>query len=148
MDTDVWELAKKLSKIQASLRNELVEELHSHKEELDCVFDPYSFSPTLHDLRDKYLVRLSVLQALIQQLVQYGQGHRKPSTRVASVVARDRDHTIKLINRQLDKLNGARVLDVKLIPCGDAQNEEEWVGVITYVVNPLMDPADETAAWM
>jgi len=148
MDKNAWEIAKRLCKIQASLRKELLEELESHDDELDSVFNPYSYSPLLQDLRDRYLIRLSILQALIQQLVHYSQGYRKPSTRVSSVAAGDRNDAIRLVNRQLDKLNGTRVLDVKLIPCEDGREGEEWVGVITYVVNPTLGEPDEAPTWM
>ena len=144
MDNSAWELAKRLSKIQVTLRRQLTKELES-EEDLESAFDPYSYSPLVNELRDKYLTHLAVIQALIQQLVVQGQGKKKPSTKVVSVSAQDREDLVRLVNAKLEELNGARVLDVKFVP---STEDDEWTSIITYVANPLMEQPDGSAAWM
>ena len=53
MNREAGELAKKLARIQARLRQELADELRTHGEELESAFDPNSYSPPVHELRDK-----------------------------------------------------------------------------------------------
>ena len=145
MPEDASEIIKKLAKIQAELRQELFEELRSKSEELESIFDPYSYSPIVQELREKYLVQLFVLQGLIQQLACLNPGHRKLNTRVISVSAGDQAGLVNLVNRKLASLNGARVLDVSFMP----ENEENgWTALITYVPGPLAEEADGTTAWM
>ena len=99
MPEDASEIIKKLAKIQAELRQELFEELRSKSEELESIFDPYSYSPIVQELREKYLVQLFVLQGLIQQLACLNPGHRKLNTRVISVSAGDQAGLVNLVNR-------------------------------------------------
>ena len=145
MNKDAGELARKLAKTQARLRKELFDELQAHREELDSIFDPYSYSPLVHELREKYLTRLYLIQGLIQQLAYFSQGRHKHTTRVLSVGAKSQETLVNLVNRKLVKLNGAKVLDVKFIPGNGTEN---WSALITYEANPFMEEADETAAWM
>ena len=69
MNHEAGELAKKLARIQSRLRNELMEELKSHEGDLEAIFDPYSFSPIVHELREKYLTRLHLLHEILGYLV-------------------------------------------------------------------------------
>ncbi len=139
------ELAKRLARIQARLRNELFEDLQNHKDDLDAIFDPYSFSPLVHELREKYMTRLFLLQSIIQQLAYIRRGQQKQATRVLSVEAGDQKKLVDLVNHKLGHLNGSKVLDVKFIP---GSGNEEWSALITYEVNPFMEEAGEAAAWM
>lgn len=145
MNKDAGELARRLARIQGRLRRELFDELESHQDDLDAVFDPYSYSPVVHELREKYLSRLYLIQGLIQQLAHFSQGHGKHATRVLSVRADNQKKLVDLVNQRLVKLNGSKVLDVKFIP---GSGSERWSALITYEVNPFMQEADETAAWM
>ncbi|MFO8007635.1 MAG: hypothetical protein R6V05_07875 [Candidatus Brocadiia bacterium] len=144
MATDPAQLARKLAAIQNRLRRELFEELQDHEQELDSVFDPYSYNPLAHELRDKFLTRLYLLHGVIQQLAHYSQGQKRHTTRVVSVAAEDRPKLVRLVNRKLQKLNGAKVLDVKFMPGG----EEGWSALITYELNPLTAQPGETTARM
>jgi hypothetical protein len=145
MNKNAGELARRLARIQARLRRDLFEELREHESDLDELFDPYSFSPLVHEIREKYLTRLYLIQGIIQQLAHFSQGRSKHSTRVLRVAAEDQKALVELVNRKLGKLNGAKVLDVKFVP-GDGR--ESWSALITYEANPFMEEADETAAWM
>ncbi|MCK4283564.1 MAG: hypothetical protein KAX44_04535 [Candidatus Brocadiae bacterium] len=145
MNNEAADLAKKLASIQARLRRDLFEVLRGHKEDLDGIFDPYSFSPLVHELRDKYLTRLYLLQGIIQQLAHFSRGRQKHATRVVSVVAENQDKLVDLVNRKLVRLNGSKVLDVKFIPGSD---QGDWSALITYEANPFLEEAGETAAWM
>ena len=145
MPKDAGELARDLTRVQARLRRELVEELQGHAEDLESIFDPYSYSPIIHELREKYLTRLYLIHGLIQQLAHHAQGNSKPTTRVLRVGAADQRKLVQQVNRQLAKLNGAKVLDVKFIP---ATADEQWSALITFEMNPFAAAADETAAWM
>ena len=145
MDNDVGDLARKLGRIQADLRKELVGELQGHSQDFEAVFDPYSYSPVAQELRDKYLSRLYLIQGLLQQLAEFSQGHNRRATRVLSVAAEDQEKLVRKVNRKLLKLNGTKVLDVKFIPGNDSQG---WAAMITYEVNPFTASFDETAAWM
>lgn len=139
------ELARKLAKIQVRLRQELFDELREHEEDLETVFDPYSFSPLVHELREKYLTRLYLLQALVQQMAQHSQGRAKPTTRVTALSAQNQNELVESVNRKLGRLNGSRILDVKFVP---GSEDEEWSALITYEINPLSSPTDGSAAWM
>jgi hypothetical protein len=145
MNKETGELARQLSKIQARLRRELFEELQGQQGNLEAVFDPYSYSPLVHELREKYLTRLYLIQGLIQQLAHLSQGRCRHTTRVLSVGAESQQTLVNLVNRKLASLNGAKVLDVKFLPGGRG---ESWSALITYEANPFMEEADETAAWM
>ncbi len=145
MKQDVGDLARKLARIQAGLRKELLQELQTHEAELDAILDPYSYSPLVQELREKYLNRLYLIQALLQQLAEMSQGGSKRATRVMSVAAETQEELVRRVNHRLQKLNGMKVLDVKFIPAGDGP---EWTAVITYQVNPFVTAYDETAAWM
>ena len=145
MDNDVGDLARKLAHIQANLRKELLGELQEHGQELEVVFDPYSYSPVAQELRDKYLSRLYLIQGLLQQLVESSQGHNRRATRVLSVAAEGQEELVRTVNSKLLKLNGTKVLDIKFVPGSDGK---EWSAWITYEVNPFTTSFDETAAWM
>ena len=145
MDKGAVELAKKLAAIQARLRQELFEELRSHEEDLESIFNPFSYSPLVHELREKYLSRLYLIQGLLHQLASHGRGPNKHATRVLSVAAPNQAELVQLVNHKLVRLNGAKVTDVKFLP---GNGKEDWSALITYEVNPFMTEADETAAWM
>ena len=145
MNKDAGELARGLAKIQARLRGELFDELREHEDDLDAIFDPYSYSPLVHELREKYLSRLYLIQGLLQQLAHFSQGRGKHTTRVQCIAAEDQETLVELVNKKLVRLNGSKVLDVKFIP---AQDDGDWSAMITYEVNPFTEAADETAAWM
>ncbi len=145
MTKDVYDLAKKLGQVQSRLRKELLEELQSHEDEIDNAFDPYSYSPLVHEIREKYLTRLYVLQGILQELAHFNQGRRRPPVKVLSVKAHDSEQLVSLVNKKLDRLNGAKVLDVKFM---QNKQDEHWVALITYIGNPFRETHDETAAWM
>ena len=145
MDRNAGELARKLARIQARLRKDMFDELLAHDEDMESCFDPYSYSPVIHEIRVKYLTRLYLLQGIIQQLVYIGQGRNKHATRVLSVAAENQEMLVTQVNRRLVNLNGAKVLDVTFIP---GSGKENWSALITYEVNPFIEEADETAAWM
>ena len=145
MNRDAGELAQKLVKIQTRLRQELLAELQAHDDDLESVFDPYSYSPLVHELREKYLTRLYLLNGIIQQLAHHSQGHGRHTTRVFPVTADSRDELVQQVNRKLGKLNGSRVVDIKFMS-GD--ESDDWSALITYEVNPLSPATDGTAAWM
>ncbi|MHC4480905.1 MAG: hypothetical protein ACYS8K_00265 [Planctomycetota bacterium] len=145
MKRDTGELAKRLAKIQARLRKDLFEELQDQGENIESVFDPYSYSPLIHELREKYLTRLYLIQGIIQQLAHFSQGRHKHSTRVLSVTAENQRELVELVNQKLVKLNGSKVLDVKFIP---DNGRDPWSALITYEVNPFLESAGEAAAWM
>jgi hypothetical protein len=145
MNRDAAELARKLVGIQTQLRNELFDELLTHEGELDAVFDPYSYSPLVHELREKYLTRLYLIHGIIQQLAQLSKGRAKHATRVLSVSAENQERLVEQVNHQLVRLNGNKVLDVKFV---SGNGDHSWAALITYEVNPFMEEADETAAWM
>jgi len=145
MNKGAGELAKKLARIQAQLRAELLETLQAHEDNLDNLFDPFSFSPLVHELREKYLSRLFLIQGIIQQLAYCSQGHTKHPPRVVSVVAQNQDELVDMVNDKLLRLGGAKVMDVKFIP---GSGEDAWSALITYEANPFMAEAGNTAAWM
>ncbi len=145
MKSNAGQLARRLSKVQARLRKELVDELLTHEEDLESLFDPYSFSPLVHEIREKYLNRLYLIQGIIQQLAHLSQGRNRHPTRVLSVAAESQQTLVDLVNRRLGKLSGAKILDVKFIP---ATEKDGWSALITYEANPFVEEADETAAWM
>ncbi|KPK64913.1 MAG: hypothetical protein AMK73_04515 [Planctomycetes bacterium SM23_32] len=145
MNRNAGELARKLARIQSRLRREMFVELIENESDLEALFDPHSFSPLTHEIREKYLTRLYLIQGIIQQLAHFSQGHNKHATRVLSVVAEDQRKLVSLVNRKLAKLNGAKVLDVKFIP---GNGKESWSALITYEANPFMEEAGEAAAWM
>ncbi len=145
MNDDAAELARSLARIQARLRRELFEDLQNHRDDLDAIFDPDSYSLLIHELREKYLTRLFLLQSIIQQLAYFRRGHQKHATRVLSVGAKDQKNLVELVNHKLGHLNGSKVLDVEFIP---ASGDGEWSALITYEVNPFMEEAGEAAAWM
>jgi hypothetical protein len=145
MDKQAGELARKLAVIQARLRKDLFDELLTHEEDLESLFDPYSYSPLVHEVREKYLTRIYLIQGIIQQLVYLGHGRNKHATRVLSVAAENQEMLVNQVNRKLVNLNGAKVLDVTFIP---GSGKENWSALITYEVNPFIEEADETAAWM
>jgi hypothetical protein len=145
MRNDALEFARKLAQIQARLRDELLDELREHGEELDTAFDPYSYSPFVHELRDKYLNRLYLIHGILQQLAHQTQGKGKQTTQVLSVIAPTQRELVDRVNRKLTKLNGSKVTDVKFIPGNDG---EDWSAVITLELSPFRNEADETAAWM
>ena len=94
---------------------------------------------------EKYLSRLYTLQAIIQELAHFNQGRRHPPVQLASVRASDSASLVDLVNKKLERLNGARIIDVKFT---QNKQDDHWVAVITYVANPFMETHDETAAWM
>ena len=147
MSGDTRDIARKLVQTQRRLRRELLEELQDHEEDLEGIFDPYSYSPVVQEIREKYLTRLYVLQAIIQELAHLNQGRRQPPVKVLSLRAQDSEELVSLVNEKLARLNGAKVMDVEFL-----QNKEEeddyWVAVITYVANPFTETQDETAAFM
>ena len=145
MSNDPSDIAKKLARIQNRLRKELLEELQSHAEEIENVFDPYSYSPLAHEIREKYLTRLYVIQAILQELAHLNLGHRRPPVKVMSVQAQDSEHLVELVNKKLALLNSAKVLDVRFT---QGKQDDQWVAVITYIANPFTEAHDETAAWM
>jgi len=145
MGIDAREIARKLVRIQNRLRKELLEELQGHQDEIDLIFDPYSYSPVVQELREKYLTRLYVLQAILQELAHFNLGRRQPPVKVISVSAEDSDELVKRVNRQLASLNGAKVQDVEFL---QNKHDDRWVAVITYIANPFTETQDETAAWM
>jgi hypothetical protein len=144
MSSEPAELARKLAAVQSRLRQELFEELQSHEQEIETAFNPYSYSPLVHELREKYLSRLYLLHAILQQLAQHHKSRNKHTTRVVSVAAEDRPKLVRLVNRKLQKLNGAKVLDVKFTP----DPEEGWSALITYELSPFTVEPGETAARM
>jgi hypothetical protein len=145
MDRNAGELARKLAGIQARLRKDLFDELVANQDDLESVFDPLSYSPLFHEVREKYLTRLYLIQGIIQQLVYMNQGRNKHATRVLSVAAESQEMLVNQVNRKLVNLNGAKVLDVTFMP---GSGKENWSALITYEVNPFIEEADETAAWM
>ena len=142
MKSDLYEIVKRLVGIQNDLRLELFEEIQRHADDIESVFDPYSYSPVVHELREKYLNRLYVLQAVLQELAHYNQGQarRHPPAVVMSVKASDSEQLVELVNRKLAKLNGAKVLDVKFL---QNKQDDDWVALITYVANPLTSAQGE-----
>ena len=145
MGSDASDMAKRLARIQNTLRKELLEELQSNEADIENVFDPYSYSPIAHEIREKYLSRLCALQAIIQELAHFNQARRHPPVKLMSVRASDSNKLVELVNKKLERLNGARVIDVK---CMQNKDDNHWVAVITYVANPFTETHDETAAWM
>ena len=145
MGSNATDIARKLARIQGRLRKEMLEELQSHEDELENIFDTYSYSPLAHEIREKYLARLFVLQATIQELAHLNQGSRHPPVKVMSLHAENSDQLVELVNKKLANLNGAKILDVKFM---QGKEGEPWVAVITYVANPFTEAHDETAAWM
>lgn len=145
MPKDASAIARKLSQIQAKLREKLLLDLEGVEGDLDDLFDPESYSPAFEEYREKYCSRLYVLQSIIQELANFNQGNRKRHTKVASVSARNHSELAKLVNRKIVQLDGCKVTDVKFVPSTD---DKEWVAVITYLSNPFIEEPDETAAWM
>ena len=145
MGSNASDMAKRLARIQGRLRKELLEELQSNEADIENVFDPYSYSPVAHEIKEKYLSRLYTLQAIIQELAHFNQGRRHPPVQLASVRASDSASLVDLVNKKLERLNGARIIDVKFM---QNKQDDHWVAVITYVATPFMETHDETAAWM
>ena len=145
MASDAADMAKRLTRIQTRLREELLEELQSNEADIENVFDPYSYSPIAHELREKYLSRLYALQAIIQELAHFNQGQRRPPVKLMSVCASDSNKLVELVNKKLERLNGARLMDVKFM---QNKHDDHWAAVITYVASPFTETHDETAAWM
>ena len=145
MSMSPCDIAKKLVHIQSRLRNNLLKELQCHEDDLDNSFDPYAYSPLVHEIKEKYLSRLYVIQALIQELAHLNQGRRNRTVRVLSVRAGDSEALVELVNEKLAGLNGAKIMDVKFLQSKDA---DDWVAVISFVANPFSGAKDETAAWM
>jgi len=145
MNSEAGELAKKLARIQSHLRNELMEELKSNEGDLEAIFDPYSFSPIVHELREKYLTRLHLLQGLIQQLAHFSLGRSRHTTRVFAVTADSRGELLDRVNHKLHKLNGSRVIDIEFI---QSDEQETWSALITCELSPFAAETDGTAAWM
>jgi hypothetical protein len=145
MNGDAREIAKKLARIQNRLRRELLDELKEHEEDVETIFDPYSYSPIAQELRDKYLNRLYVLQALIQEMAHFNQGRRQPPVKVLSLRGNSSEELVEIVNRKLADLNGAKVMDVEFL-----QNKQDdyWVALITYVANPFVETQGEAAAFM
>ncbi len=144
MPLDPTDLARRLAAMETRLRKELYEELRGHEEDLESIFDPYSYSPLVHELRDKYLSRLYLIHGILQQLAHYSQSRSKHGTRVVSVEARSQPELVQLVNRKLEDLNGSKVQDVTFIPAA----EDNWSALITYQMNPFAAEADEKAPWM
>lgn len=144
MSSDTRDIAQQLAQIQNRLRGELLEELQQNENDLDTVFDPYSFSPVVQEIRDKYLSSLQVIQSIIQQLARHHKRHQPP-VKLLSLKAEDSERLVSLVNEKLADLQGARVMDVEFL---QKQNDDQWVAVITYVANPFTEEQDETAAWM
>mgnify|MGYP000527068625 FL=1 len=134
MDQQVAKLVKKLSGIQTDLREELCEKLLSEDEELDHMFDPYSYSPTVQDLREKYLNRLMTIQGIIQQLAHHCHAQQQQKTKVVRLSSKDQNKLVKLVNQKLASMNGNRVMDVNFM---DRNDEGEWVALITYTPSPF-----------
>ena len=145
MSSDARDIARKLARIQSRLRKELLSELNDHEDNIDQVFDPYSYSPVVQELREKYLSRLYVLQAILQELAHCNTSRRQPPVKVLSVNAEDSDELVKRVNKQLVELNGAKVLDVKFL---QNKQDDHWVGLITYLANPFTATTGETPAMM
>ena len=145
MGNSASDVARRLARVQKRLRGELLEELRSHGDDLENVFDPYSYSPVAHEIREKYLSRLYALQMIIQELAHLNQGQKQPPVRVLRVRARDNEELVKSVNKKLANLNGARIMDVEFL---QTPQDEHWVAVITYMANPFAGTPDETAAWM
>jgi hypothetical protein len=144
MDIAARNIAKKLANIQKNLRQDLLEEMENHGDDLEAIFDPYSFSPVSQELRDKYLNRLHMLQAIIHELAYLKQGNRQPPVKVLSLRASDSDRLVKKVNAQLAHLNGARIMDIEFL-----QNQEDgWVAIITYALSPFTESQSETASFM
>jgi hypothetical protein len=129
MGTPADNLSRKLSGILCELRSELVDELREHEADLETIFDPYSFSPVAHELREKYLARLHLVQGLMQQLNGYRQGDRKQAVRVMSVAADSLPELVERLNTKLSSLNHSRVIDVHFAPPDD---DLGWCALITY----------------
>jgi len=145
MNGDAREIAKKLARIQSRLRKELLEELQQHEEDIDVIFDPYSYSPLAQELREKYLNRLYTIQALIQELAHFNHGRRQPPVKVLSLRAANSEELVELVNRKLLELNGSKVMDVEFL---QSKQDDNWVGIITYVANPFVEAQGEAAAFM
>jgi len=145
MSRDAYEVARKLARVQSRLRKELLEELQRHAEDIENVFDPYSYSPVVHEIKEKYLSRLYVLQALIQELAHLNQSRRNPPVKVTSIKAEDSEALVERVNEKLANLDGAKILDVKFI---QNKTDEDWVALISFIGNPFTEAKDETAAWM
>ena len=134
MDQEIAKLVKKLSGIQANLREELCNKLLAEDEELDHVFDPYSYSPTAQDLREKYLNQLMTVQGIIQQLAHHCHAQQQQKTKVVRLSSDDQSKLVKLVNQKLASLNGNRVMDVNFMERND---EGKWVALITYTPSPF-----------
>lgn len=134
MDQKVAKLVKKLSGIQANLREELCEKLLAEDEELDHVFDPYSYSPIAQDLREKYLNQLMTVQGIIQQLAHHCHAQQQQKTKVVRLSSEDQGKLVKLVNQKLASMNGNRVMDVEFM---DQNDNGQWVALITYSPSPF-----------
>ena len=145
MSSDTRDIARKLSKVQSQLRRELLEELQTHEDDIESVFDPYSYSPVVQEIREKYLTRLQIVQAIIQELAHYNQGRRQPPVKVLSLRGKNSEELVENVNEKLATLNGAKVMDVEFL---HNEQQDHWVAIITYVANPFTETQDETAAFM
>jgi len=139
------ELLRKLAAIQAHMRSDLLDELHENEADLDAIFDPYSYSPLVQELREKYLTRLYLLQGLIQQVAHHRPARQKSSMRVVSVAADSQEELVEQVNRKLTRLSGAKVHDVKFMSGGE---KEPWSALITFEAPRAGPRPDETAALM
>ena len=109
------------------------------------MFDPYSYSPVVQEIREKYLTRLQIVQAIIQELAHYNQGRRQPPVKVLSLRGKNSEELVENVNEKLATLNGAKVMDVEFL---HNEQQDHWVAIITYVANPFTETQDETAAFM
>jgi hypothetical protein len=134
MDQKVARIVKTLSGIQANLREELCEKLEDQDEELEHIFDPYSFSPVAQDLREKYLNQLMTIQGIIQQLAHHCHAQQKQKTKVVRLSSSDQSKLVKLVNQKLASMNGSRVMDVNFM---DRNEDGKWVALITYTPSPF-----------
>jgi len=145
MSSDVFDIARKLARIQVRLRKALLEELQAHAGDIESIFDPDCYSPLVHELREKYLNRLFVLQAIIHEFAHLNQGRRTPPVKVMTVKAGNNEELVDRVNEKLATLQYAKVLDVKFL---QNKPEDDWLAVICFIASPFTETKDETAAWM
>ncbi len=145
MNNEARNIAKKLVKTQNRLRADLLEELVENSDDIEMLFDPFSYSHIGEEIRDKYLVKLQMIQGILQELAHFNQKNRQPPVKVLSVRADTSDKLVKVVNKTLARLNGARIMDVEFV---QNQENENWVALITYMANPFTEEKDEKAAFM
>ena len=134
MDQKIAKLVKQLTNIQADLRQELCDELLSTDEDLEHVFDPYSYSPVVQDLREKYLNQLMTVQGIIQQLAHHCHAQQTQKTKVVRLTSEKQRNLVKLVNQKLASMNGSKVMDMNFLP---RDEEGDWVAVITFMPSPF-----------